>query len=438
MMPLVDSALTDSGLAGGDSDVLIRVENVSKKFCRSLKRSLWYGVRDIAAEVIGQGSSDKLRVGEFWALKDISFELRRGEALGLVGANGAGKTTLLRIISGLIKPDAGSLMIRGRVAPLIALGAGFNPILTGRENIYVNMAILGLSKAEIDQRFDEVVEFAEIGEAIDAPVQSYSSGMAARLGFACAIHTEPDILLIDEVLSVGDAIFQSKCYRKLDNLRERKVSIIMVSHNPEAILSVCREALYVKSGSVKKKGEVNSVISIYEEDVLTQKESRSNNERKKSNIYHKEIKNDIFIENIFFRNKTLVKIDTPISGDKAYLCLNINSKYSIEKLCIRLSIQKQGEVEDTLFFNNLNEGVQIQIKEGLTEIQLLFPSLGLMPGLYVSRVGIHCGSLYQVDTIPSWKFKVLKREGQTNLVRCKYYQDRHWIVSKTENVSVMS
>ncbi|NEP28570.1 ABC transporter ATP-binding protein, partial [Moorena sp. SIO3I6] len=190
-----------------DSEVILSINGVSKKFCRDLKRSLLYGVHDIGTELLGlRQKDDKLRKKEFWALKDVSIQLRRGEAIGLVGKNGSGKSTLLRIISGLIKPDVGSVEVKGRLAPLIALGAGFNPILTGRENIYANMSILGLSKKEIDQRFDQVLEFAEIGDAIDSPVQTYSSGMAARLGFASAIHTEPDILLIDEVLAVGDLL----------------------------------------------------------------------------------------------------------------------------------------------------------------------------------------------------------------------------------------
>ncbi|MEL6502772.1 MAG: ABC transporter ATP-binding protein, partial [Cyanobacteria bacterium J06623_1] len=179
---------------------------------------------------------------EFWALSDISFELKKGEALGLVGKNGSGKSTLLRIIAGLIKPDTGTVRVKGRIAPLIALGAGFNPILTGRENIYANMSILGLSKREIDERFAEVVEFAEIGEAINAPVRSYSSGMAARLGFASAIHTEPDIILIDEVLAVGDSKFKTKCYNKLHELRQKRKSFIMVSHSSHAIATVCESA----------------------------------------------------------------------------------------------------------------------------------------------------------------------------------------------------
>jgi lipopolysaccharide transport system ATP-binding protein len=170
------------------NDILLSVDHVSKRFCRSLRRSIGYGLLDIVQEVSGvRQESRSLRTGEFWALKDLSFSLKRGDSLGIVGPNGSGKTTLLRIISGLIKPDAGTVTVRGRVAPLLALGAGFSPVLTGRENAYVNMTILGLSPKQIHERFSEVVEFAEIGDALDAPVQTYSSGMVARLGFACAV-----------------------------------------------------------------------------------------------------------------------------------------------------------------------------------------------------------------------------------------------------------
>jgi lipopolysaccharide transport system ATP-binding protein len=251
-----------------EKEVVISVEQVSKKFCRDLKQSLFYGLQDIATDLIGgKRKSDRLRPGEFWALKDVSFQLRRGEALGLVGANGAGKSTLLRIISGLIKPDTGCVRVKGRVAPLIALGAGFNPILTGRENIYANMSILGLSTQAIKKRFDEVVDFAEIWDAIDAPVQTYSSGMAARLGFACAIHTEPDILLIDEVLAVGDIKFRMKCHRKLAKLRENGTAFVLVSHNPPAILNVCNSAIYLLKGQLIATGDIESVVRKYEEDL---------------------------------------------------------------------------------------------------------------------------------------------------------------------------
>src|SRR5215468_4632332 len=162
------------------SDVLIKVDHVQKKFCRSLKKSLWYGVQDICSEFVPLGTSksrnNELRAGEFLAVDDTSFAVRRGECLGLIGHNGAGKTTLLKMLNGLIKPDKGRIEMRGRVGALIALGAGFNPILTGRENIYINGSVLGLSKKEIDAKIDEIIDFAEIGEFIDAPVQAYSSG----------------------------------------------------------------------------------------------------------------------------------------------------------------------------------------------------------------------------------------------------------------------
>jgi lipopolysaccharide transport system ATP-binding protein len=232
-----------------DDNIVLSVTGVSKKFCRSLKRSLLYGVKDVAAEMTGLRSrQDALRKDEFWALENVSFQVRQGEALGLIGKNGSGKSTLLRMIAGLIKADTGSIEIKGRVAPLIALGAGFSPILTGRENIYANMSILGLSKKEIKERFDDVVAFAEVGEAIDAPVQTYSSGMAARLGFASAIFTEPDILLIDEVLAVGDAKFQAKCSTKLAELSDKGTTFILVSHNSMVINAVCSSAIYLARG----------------------------------------------------------------------------------------------------------------------------------------------------------------------------------------------
>jgi ABC-type polysaccharide/polyol phosphate transport system ATPase subunit len=218
------------------TQALIDVDKVGKKFCRSLKRSLWYGLADVAAEVTGrQAPRTSLRTDEFWAIKDLSLELHAGETLGLIGANGAGKTTLLRILNGLIKPDTGRVTVRGRMQALIALGAGFNPILTGRENLYVNASILKIPKAEIDRRFDSIVEFAGIAPFIDSPVQSYSSGMAVRLGFAVAAHLDPDILLVDEVLAVGDEGFQVKCLNKIGELKTAGTAIILVSHNMHTI-----------------------------------------------------------------------------------------------------------------------------------------------------------------------------------------------------------
>lgn len=254
-----------------DEDVLIKVDNVSKKFCRDFKKSLWYGIKDTASDMfrLGNGrdrgdSSASLRPCEFWANQNISFEVKRGECLGLIGHNGAGKTTLLKMLNGLIKPDTGSIEMRGRIGALIALGAGFNPILTGRENIYVNGSILGLHKKEIDAKLEEIIEFAEIEDAIDAPVRTYSSGMQVRLGFStAAILIKPDVLILDEVLAVGDVGFVSKCLNRVQEILDT-AAVILVSHSPQYISRFCSRAIYLESGCVEADNvDVSQVIAHY-------------------------------------------------------------------------------------------------------------------------------------------------------------------------------
>lgn len=232
------------------TETLIKVDGLSKRFCRSLKRSLWYGLQDLGSELRGQrhGGNGELRPEEFWAVRDVNFQLSRGECLGLIGHNGAGKTTLLRILNGLIKPDQGRIEMRGRVGALIALGAGFNPILTGRENIYINASVLGLSKRHVDAKLDEIIDFAEIGEFIDTPVQNYSSGMSVRLGFAvAAVLIEPDILFLDEVLAVGDIGFVIKCLNTVRRLTEN-AAVVFVSHNMQFISSFCTRVMVMEHG----------------------------------------------------------------------------------------------------------------------------------------------------------------------------------------------
>lgn len=249
------------------SEILVKVSSVSKKFCRDLKTSLKYGLYDIAAE-LNPFNKDRphahdLREGEFWAVKDVSFELKRGECLGLIGHNGAGKTTLLKMLNGLIKPDTGRIEMNGRVGALIALGAGFNPILTGRENIYVNGSILGLSKREIDDKLDEIIDFAEIRDAIDAPVQSYSSGMQVRLGFAIATALQPDVLLLDEVLAVGDARFRAKCYNTISKLIQ-SCAVIFVSHSMTQVARLCGSSMLLDHGRVfSGPTDSNKAIELY-------------------------------------------------------------------------------------------------------------------------------------------------------------------------------
>ena len=270
----------DTPLAGGsgsvvESEILVDVQHVSKKFCRDLKKSLWYGLKDVftemnpwqprSAALPAAPSGNDLRPAEFWAVNDVSFQLRRGECLGLIGHNGAGKTTLLKMLNGLIKPDSGSITMRGRVGALIALGAGFNPILTGRENVYINGAILGLSKKEIDDQIDSIIDFAEIREFIDSPVQSYSSGMQVRLGFAVATAMKPDVLILDEVLAVGDANFRSKCYQRIGNILA-DCAVIIVSHDAYSIRRICNEVLWLKRGKCVFQGETETGMRLYNED----------------------------------------------------------------------------------------------------------------------------------------------------------------------------
>jgi lipopolysaccharide transport system ATP-binding protein len=256
------------------SEVLIKVENVSKKFCRSLKKSLWYGMQDLGREITGRphGGNGELRPDEFWAVNDVSFEVRRGECLGLIGRNGAGKTTLLRMLNGLIKPDKGKIEMRGRVGALIALGAGFNPILTGRENIYVNALILGLSKNETTHVLNEIIEFSGIEKSIDMPVKNYSSGMHARLGFAIAAHTNPEILLIDEILAVGDIHFRSKCFDKISSLKSKGTSAIFVSHELSLIDKMSDNVLLLKQPKRFFLGHASKAIENYRSEMLNEKD----------------------------------------------------------------------------------------------------------------------------------------------------------------------
>ncbi len=245
-------------------DVLVDVRGVSKKFSRNLKSSLRYGVLDLASSLLClRQDRTRLRPDEFWAVRDVSLRLKRGECLGLIGHNGAGKSTLLKMLNGLIKPDTGEIRMRGTVGALIELGAGFNPVLTGRENIYINGQVLGFSKREIDDRFEAIVEFSGMSDFLDTPVQNYSSGMKVRLGFSVAAQMEPDVLIIDEVLAVGDLAFRMKCYTAIGRILQ-KASVIFVSHSMPLIARMCNEVIFMKNGRCNvKTNQVSEGISLY-------------------------------------------------------------------------------------------------------------------------------------------------------------------------------
>lgn len=257
--------------------VSVRFENVSKKYHLGLTRtSIPALLKRATSHLLGRGSATSRQgpssdENEFWALRDFNFELNRGESMALVGSNGAGKTTALKLLANITKPTSGAITTNGKLSALIELGAGFHPDLTGRENIFLNGTILGLKRKEVEQRFDEIVAFSELERFIDTPVKRYSSGMTVRLGFAVASCIEPEILLVDEVLAVGDAAFQQKCMQRIRSLVENGTSIIFVSHNLYLVQAVCDRALYVEQGQIKYDGTTKEVIERYEQDLHEQR-----------------------------------------------------------------------------------------------------------------------------------------------------------------------
>lgn len=351
-----------------NNEVLVKVEGLSKKFCKDLKTSLWYGVKDLVSNIQGNKEDRLLRNQEFWAVKDINFELRRGECLGLIGHNGAGKSTLLKILNGLIKPDAGKVAIKGRVGALIELGAGFNPILSGRENIYNNGAILGFTKKEIDAKAEEIIDFAEIREFIDMPVQNYSSGMKVRLGFAVAAQMEPDVLIIDEVLAVGDLGFVLKCFKTIDNILPN-TAIVFVSHSMPMVSRICSQIILMEHGNAQFQGnDVGKAIDLYYTR-FAQNES-----------------NIIFSDNSIQLDKVEI-LNSELNKEIDYL--NWNSNLEIELTLNNLKLNEFPKIELMIYDKEqrevariINEFPKISISTGIIKVCIEHKKLQLSKGLY--------------------------------------------------------
>jgi homopolymeric O-antigen transport system ATP-binding protein len=245
-------------------DNVLEVQDLCKKFRRG---ELYGSLRDLLPalthRLVRGGSGQELDRRDFWALKDVSFSVRRGEAFGIIGGNGAGKSTILKLLTGIMRPTKGSIRVAGRVSALIEVSAGFHQDLTGRENIYLNGAILGMTKEEIRRRFDAIVDFSGLEEFIDTPVKRYSSGMYARLGFSVAAHVDPDVLLVDEVLSVGDYLFQRKCVERMNEVISGGATVVFVSHNLRAVANLCPRSLLLERGQVQTIGPTAEVIRAY-------------------------------------------------------------------------------------------------------------------------------------------------------------------------------
>ncbi|MCG9909990.1 MAG: ABC transporter ATP-binding protein [Flavobacteriales bacterium] len=359
-------------------EVLIRAEHVSKKFCRDLKKSLWYGMQDLGKAAVGISPSQQLRPHEFWAVNDISFEVKRGECLGLIGHNGAGKSTLLKMLNGLLTPDKGSIEMKGRVGALIELGAGFNPILTGRENIFNNAAILGFSKKETLDKLDEIIAFADIEDFLDTPVQNYSSGMRVRLGFAVAAQMKPDILIIDEVLAVGDMGFVLKCFNRMDELL-KDTALILVSHSMPQIARMCTQVLLMSKGQNQYlSNDVSTGITRYYE--MFGEEINSFSEGEKVDLSDitllSEGNKGTRTENLLMDYAAPLEIQ-----------IEITCREAVEYMWVYLAFYDK---EQRIFaeVNNFTDALTLKRVENKVIVSAYIPSLPFAQGAYSISVGI--------------------------------------------------
>jgi lipopolysaccharide transport system ATP-binding protein len=379
-------------------EIAVKVEDVSKKYCRSLRRSMYYGIRDATRNIFGLGTdSENLRKDEFWALDNVSFELKRGEALGIIGPNGSGKTTLLKMLNGIFWPDKGKIAIKGKVGALIELATGFHPALTGRENIYINGAILGMGRRAIDKAFAAIVDFADIGDSLDSPVGHYSSGMLARLGFAVAIHCQPDILLIDEILAVGDIAFRAKCYSMITGML-RNCIVIIVSHDMPAISRISTRCIYIDNGHLIFQGTPRETIQHY----------LSSFQFERGQVYSRGVNvKEITVagQDTSGNNYYNVSTDEPLE-----ITLGIESEVAMEPVRLRLCFLSASS-EFAGEWNSWFNGYPLRLKVGYQKFSILLDPLRLNPGIY--GLSLIISSVNELDKIlwvhNGWFFQIYGR-----------------------------
>ena len=365
------------------TDIALQVDGLSKTYQIGHKPEPYKTLRDalsrMATAPVAAFRTRKHPAGSknstFWALKDVSFELRRGEVLGVIGRNGAGKTTLLKILSRITEPTGGYAEVRGRLASLLEVGTGFHPELTGRENIFLNGSILGMRKSEITRKFDEIVDFAEVGKFIDTPVKHYSSGMFVRLAFAVAAHLEPEILVLDEVLAVGDANFQRKCLGKMGDVAKEGRTVLFVSHNLSQIRNLCEKGLWLDKGKYVQYGAVNEVAAAYQRSLVNPNSAPPPEEWGQRQtgclswrLADPSAKNrpHMLLTDEPFSMELVVYLNKPVSHSKTFLTLQSEDGRKLGTWV------KRG----------------ISLREGFYRMQFSFPSLPVRPGVYFWEVNI--------------------------------------------------
>ncbi|OGF21716.1 hypothetical protein A2Y83_03270 [Candidatus Falkowbacteria bacterium RBG_13_39_14] len=373
---------------------IIKVSNISKKYNINQQRGGYVALRDVLANVSKSPfrfAKDKAKtiIGknkkeEFWALKDIDFTVEEGEAVGIIGANGAGKSTLLKILTRITPPTTGEIEMKGSVASLLEVGTGFHPELTGRENIFLNGAILGMRKEEIEKKFDAIVEFSGIGKFIDMPVKRYSSGMYVRLAFSIAAHLEPDILLIDEVLAVGDIEFQKKCLGKLDEVTKKAGrTILFVSHNMGAVKNLCAKTIWLKNGRIKKIGGTKEIIDSYIKNKPNDNLTASNYLQLNDGDFNGKIK----FTNISItdgQNSTLINSDSNLK-----ITIEYESDFKQKISDIRILISIFNEHSQRMVYRLDSHGAAITLKETINpsgEIICETGKINLADGKYLAEI----------------------------------------------------
>jgi lipopolysaccharide transport system ATP-binding protein len=350
------------------SNHAIEFNGVWKKFARGEKFDSLRDLIPSMAKAIFSPSKGELREKEFWALQGVSFQVGQGSALAIIGPNGSGKSTALKLLSGILKPDKGALKVTGRLSTLIELGAGFHPDLTGRENIYLNGTILGMRRAEIDSKFDQIVEFSELREFLDTPVKRYSSGMHARLGFAIAAHVNPEVLIVDEVLSVGDYHFQQRCFDRMREFLRQGTSIVFVSHNMTAVSTLCKNALLLRKGVPIFLGDASTAIQKYH--TFYEEETQDSN---------------VQIVDTSLRNSAGEETEVFEPGEEAVLEIKLKAKAPINNAHAALLIHtEEGQlVFDTATSRLLGDKKRLNLKAGETARVAFTVNMNLRNGVFL-------------------------------------------------------
>jgi lipopolysaccharide transport system ATP-binding protein len=375
-----------------DFSLAIEAINLSKKYrlgtigMSSLREDLsrWWGRKkqnaatEVNTKTAGIDQSRMINDSEFWALHDLNFKIPKGEVVGLIGANGSGKSTLLKILSRITEPTQGEVKVRGKVASLLEVGTGFHPELTGRENVYINGAILGMNRKEVEAKFEEIVDFAGISDFIDTPIKRYSSGMTVRLGFAVAAHLEPDILIVDEVLAVGDLRFQNRCIKQMQKIANSGKTVLFVSHQMTTVENLCKSAFLLSEGRIVFHGPTAKVISTYRNrEIFLHSNSLSERVTREGNGHCKLVGFEL-------RNDSHQKIDVLISGKSAYIILKFEVvREQKNRMCLSLGISTKNQLRIAhLCMKTFGQSID-PTSDKTFEVRLKLPKVELNCGTYL-------------------------------------------------------